>query len=282
MNFQNYNLSAVPELIYSQHKINYYQYGNGKALLFAFHGFADNADLFDNVAVVLSPFYTTIAIDLPFHGKTLWDGDIYKPEDIYRILNLLMTKHKFSSCSMMCHSMGGRIVWALLPLMSEQIDKLFFFAPAGFQYTFTASHFWCPLWLRKRARNRFEESVGILRFFDITHKLKLMNRATYLVFKQQLDLPRRRVRLLKTWMSMYFFPMGALKSHRNIINDHSIRCLFFYGKKDRITPAKCANKFVSQLKNTEICLLEGNHFFVRQHLAPQLQNWLMENSDSFN
>jgi pimeloyl-ACP methyl ester carboxylesterase len=272
----------VPELIYFQHKINYYQYGNGPALLFAFHGFADNANLFENVGEVLSPHYTTIAIDLPFHGKTQWEGDIFNPEDIHKILNLLMAKYKFSSCSMICHSMGGRIIWALLPLMPTEIDKLFFLAPAGFQYTFTASRFWCPMWFRRRARNRFEESEGVLRFFDLAHKLKLMNRATYLVFKQQLDLPRRRARLLKTWMSMFYFPMGARKSHRNIINDYSIQCLLFYGKKDRITPAKCANKFVSQLKNSEICLLKGNHFFVRQHLAPQLKNWLMDNSDSFN
>ena len=272
----------MSELIYLQHTINYYKYGNGPSLLFAFHGFADNADLFQKAGEVLSPYFTIISIDLPFHGKTKWEGDIYKPEDIQQILNLFMVKYNFTSCSMICHSMGGRIIWALLSMMPAQINNLIFLAPAGFQYTFTASRFWCPMWFRRRARKKFEESEGILRFFDIAHKLKLMNRATYLVFKQQLDLPRRRARLLKTWISMYFFPMGAKKKHRNIINDHAIKCFFFYGIKDRITPAKCANKFVSQLKNTEICLLKGNHFFVRDNLAPQLKIWLTDNSDSFN
>jgi len=267
----------MPILDYQQHQINYHQYGTGPSLMIAFHGFADNGDLFEKVAAVVDDCYTTLAIDLPFHGpygETFWEGDIYTPEDILAIVQLLMQQFGLDKCSMMCHSMGGRIIWGLLPLMAAQVEELFFFAPAGFQYTFTASRFWFPLWFRKRARNKFEESEGILRFFDVTHQLKLMNRATYLVFKNQLDLPRRRVRLLKTWMSMYYFPMRARKQHLSILNDKKIPAYFFYGKKDRITPAKYSNKFVQKLKISELTLFKGNHFFVREALAPQIKDWL--------
>ena len=93
------------------------------------------------------------------------------------------------------------------------------------------------------------------------------------MFKQQLDLPRRRARMLKTWMAMYYFPMGAEKKHLKLLNEKEISTYFFYGKKDRITPAKDAEKFVGQLEKTQLTLFKGNHFFVRDKLAKPLKVW---------
>lgn len=272
----------MPFLEYKEHQVYYHQYGTGKKILLAFHGFADNGDLFEDVATnVWAAEYTTLAIDLPFHGqRTSWQGDIYKPEDIVAIIRLLMKAFEVEDCTLACHSMGGRVVWGVLPLVVEEIKQIYFFAPAGFGYTFTASRFWCPMWLRRRARNHFEESEGILRFFEITHRLKLMNRATYLVFKQQLDLPRRRARMLQTWMAMYYFPMRANKKHLELLNEKKIPTYFFYGKKDRITPVKAAQKFVQKLQKSELMLFKGNHFFVREKLAKPLKAWYKESRET--
>lgn len=260
-------------ITYNNHRVFYHQYGTGKDLMIAFHGFADKGNLFEQLATTIyDKDYTTVAIDLPFHGKTEWEGDIYRPSDVQAIVLSLMQQFGVEQCSMMCHSMGGRVVLGLLPLMAAQLKQLYFFAPAGFQYTFSASSFWCPLWFRKRSRNRFEESEGVLRFFDITHKVGLMNRQTYLVFKQQLDLPRRRARLLQTWVAMYYFPMEMTKQHQKILNEYEIPSFFYYGKKDRITPAKAAQKVLPKLKHAELHLLNGNHFFVRDGLAKQLED----------
>ena len=268
----------MPFLEYKEHQIYYHQYGTGKKVLIAFHGFADSGELFEDVATnVFAEEYTTLAIDLPFHGqKTTWEGDVYTPEDIAAIIGLLMKAFKVERYALACHSMGGRVIWGILPLIADQVAQIYFFAPAGFGYTFTASRFWCPMWFRRRARNRFEESEGILRFFDITHGLKLMNRATYLVFKQQLDLPRRRARLLQTWVAMYYFPMGPNKKHLKLLNEKAIPTYFFYGKKDRITPAKDAQKFVQKLQKSQLLVFKGNHFFVREKLAKPLKVWYEE------
>lgn len=263
----------MPTITYQQHQIHYHQYGEGKKLMLGFHGFADKGDLFERVAGVLEADYTTIAIDMPFHGETLWEGDIYHPDDVLAIVQLLLKQYEATSFSVMCHSMGARVLWGILPLLANQIETIYCFAPAGFQYTFTASRFWFPLWFRTRCRNRFEHSKGALRFFELTHRLKLMNRATYLVFKQQLDLPRRRARLLKTWMAMYYFPMGPKDKHAQLINQEGIQTYFFYGKKDRITPAKFAYKFIEKLQKVELILVKGNHFLVRETVVHPFKEW---------
>lgn len=268
----------MPSIAYLQHQIYYEQYGQGKSLMVAFHGFADKGNLFEKIAMVLAEDYTVLAVDLPFHGQTIWEEDYYRPEDIKNIVTVLMQMFGQNTCSLLCHSMGGRIVLGLLPLMTTQLKQLYFFAPAGFQYTFTASKFWCPLWFRKRARRHFEQSKGMLRFFEITHQLKLMNRATYLVFKQQLDSPKRRARLLKTWVAMYYFPMKATPKELDLLNQHQIAVYFFYGKKDRITPSKHIYKYSPKLDFATITIFRGNHFFVRETLFKPFQNWYRQNN----
>lgn len=268
----------MPVRSYLQHTVHYEIYGDGPKLLLAWHGFADKGDLFEQLGAVFSVQYTLIAIDLPFHGQTQWHEAFYKPEDLHQVVQLLMNSYHFERCSMLCHSMGGRIILGLLDSMASSIDELYFVAAAGFKYTFSASKLWCPLWFRRRASRKFEHSGGVLQFFEWTHRLKLMNRATYLVFKQQLDTPQRRARLLKTWVAMYYFPMMAASKHTTLINQYAIKCYFFYGKKDRITPAKYSKKFVSKLKNAELTLFEGNHFFVRFQLAEQLEQYFAKKS----
>jgi len=267
----------MPILHYQEHQINYYQYGQGKKLMIGVHGFADKGHLFENIANVLSADYTTIALDLPFHGETTWNDNLYQPEDMLAIIQLFMAQQQVTEVAFMCHSMGARVVWAVLPFLKEQIEQLYFFAPAGFQYTFTASRFWFPLWLRTRFGRRIERSNRMVHFFDAIHRFGFMNRATYLMFKQQLDEPRRRIRLLRTWMAMYYFPMGPEANSAALLNEHQIPTYFFYGKKDRITPAKYALKFTQKLQQTNVLVVKGNHFFVREKVVEPFAEWYNDN-----
>lgn len=267
----------MPILQYQQHSVHYLRYGNGKALLFAFHGFADKADLFESISQPLSEYYTVVAIDLPFHGQSSWNGTFYRPEDIVQIIQLLMKHYGYKRCSLICHSMGGRIVLAVLQSLASRLDRLFFVASAGFQYTFSAARLFFPLWFRNYCHRHFVHSNQLMYFFECSYRLKLMNRATYWVFKQQLDTAKQRERLLKTWISMYYFPMKAGLKELKLLQQHPIKTYFFCADKDRITAAKYSKKFASKLKNTEIVTFEGNHFFVRQHLAAQLNDYLQSN-----
>lgn len=263
----------MPVLDYQGQQLYYHQYGKGDHLVFAFHGFADNGDLFEQVALELADEWTVVALDLPFHGQSVWEGDLYQPSDIVSIVRILMQQFEAAHCSLLCHSMGGRIIWGVFPELSHCIDALYCFAPAGFQYTFTASRVGCPLWLRRLARKNLEEPDRIKHFFDLIYKLKLMNRATYLLFNQQIDLPRRRARLLRTWMSLYYFPAGMNRTLVQTLNNSKVPLYLFFGKKDRITPAKYTKKWLSKLQHAELTLFQGNHFFVRNEVAKPFGKW---------
>jgi len=264
----------MPILEYQAHQVHYYQYGQGEALAIALHGFADKGSLFAHLEDSVENYYTILALDLPFHGETDWQDDVYTPQDVANIVELLLKKQRHSTCALMCHSMGGRLVLGSLELLIDKIEVIYFFATAGMQYTFTASNFWWPFWLRKRSKNRFIHSDFLMKAFGAFHRLGLMNRATYLVFKMQLDLPRRRARLLKTWMAMSYFPMRMQQRHIRLLNKKQLPAYFFFGKKDRITPVKKAHKIVEQLDNAELIITEGNHFFVKDKLPPAFKEWL--------
>lgn len=261
----------MPHLNLENNTIHYQQYGLGEKLMFCFHGFADNASLFEDISEVFSSDYTLISIDLPFHGKTVWKSSEYTPLDIKEVIDIFLSKHSTKKIDLCCHSMGGRVILGILEFFENEIDNIYFMASAGFGYTFSASRFFFPLYLRKFTSKYLQHCF--LSFFTLFNTLNLLNDQEYLVFKNELESDTKRLRLIDTWRSMYFFPMRFSKYHINIINKNNMRCIFIFGKRDKITPYRKALKTIKRIHNHEFLLLKGNHFFVRNKLKNQLNDW---------
>jgi len=78
------------ESIYIDHpkgKVHALRFGKGPGLLIALHGFGDRARMFAVLAEALSAEYTTIAIDLPFHGQTEWREKTFTKADLLEIVS---------------------------------------------------------------------------------------------------------------------------------------------------------------------------------------------------
>lgn len=261
----------MPYLNLENNSIHYQQYGHGEKLMFCFHGFADNASLFEDISKVFAKEYTLISIDLPFHGKTVWKSAEYTPMDIKNIIQFFLSERPNNKIDLCCHSMGGRIILGILKSLETEIENIYFIASAGFGYTFSASRLFFPMVLRKFTSKYLQHYF--LTFFTLFNSLKLLNDQEYLVFKNELESDTKRMRLIDTWRSMYFFPMRFSKEHINIINNNNISCIFIFGKRDKITPYRKALKIIRRIQNHELLLLKGNHFFVRNKLKSQLSDW---------
>lgn len=217
--------------------------------------------------------YTIIALDLPFHGPTEWVGDLYTDVELATLLAEIMQQEGHTRCSLMAHSMGGRLVLGVLPHLASQLDELYLFAPGGFQYVFTGSRIWWPLAARQWVRRRFEEPEGFVKILHGAEKFKLVDRHLYLMLLQQVDTPARRARLLKSWVSLYYFPMRATRQHLALLKEYQIPIYFFYGDRDSITPVKHARQFMKQYPLAELEVVSGNHFFVKEDLVAPFKAW---------
>jgi pimeloyl-ACP methyl ester carboxylesterase len=252
--------------------LHYLRFGSGPRYLIAIHGFADRAELYMKLGPALEDRFTVIAVDLPFHGKTKWDKSTFNPEEIRKgILEILEKESIDAAFSVMGHSMGGRIILSLSEFFGDRIDSYIMLAPAGFQGTLSDSKLLFPKFLRKFLKLMTAWPAFILFIFKIGKFLGIINQGTYNFLEKQIAIEERRNRLFDCWVSLYDFPHKP-DLFKKIILEKKAKLNFFYGKRDYITPAKYANKFIKNIEAAQLYLVDDGHYFLKEPLAEALKN----------
>ena len=78
-------------LDYKGSRIFYRKHGKGDHLLLAFHGYGRDSSSFDPILPTLNKKYTTIAIDLPYHGHTQWKlGSVFDRKDLAQVAGIFI------------------------------------------------------------------------------------------------------------------------------------------------------------------------------------------------
>jgi pimeloyl-ACP methyl ester carboxylesterase len=268
-------------LQYKKHQVHYTQFGRGERLLFVFHGFGDQSDLFLNLEEALSERYTVIAIDAPFHGETDWRKNLFKPKDIRRIIRKIQLKLGFERYSLMAHSMGCLIVMGILKKIAKEVDEIIWLAPAGLKPSVVYNKILFNLPLRQFFKWTISKPKVGASLLDYSRKRGWLDRMTHLFFSRQLSEPELRKRMFNTWASLYFFPR-RLRQQRSLIRKHQINLLICYGAKDRLTPVEGGQKFLEKLEakkrkkypqpKAELQLVNDGHFFIRESLNEVLRS----------
>src|SRR5438552_14687033 len=130
-------------LQYKNSTINYYRFGSGLNVVICFHGYGEDAASFGLLEKFAGNQYSFISIDLPFHGKTVWnEGLNFTHKDLLEILKEILSQTNRQPAvsneklSIMGFSLGGRIVLSLYQAMPGQIEKLILLAPDGLKVNF--------------------------------------------------------------------------------------------------------------------------------------------------
>jgi pimeloyl-ACP methyl ester carboxylesterase len=250
-------------------KLHYIRFGSGPRIMIAFHGFADRAELFLNLRYALEDRFTIIAIDLPFHGQTKWPDKEFTPEQLKDELIEILEKESVEEFTVMGHSMGGRIILALSDYFKDRIDAYVMLSPAGFQGTLSDSKWLFPKFIRKFLKMLTSKPIFVVAIFRLGKFLGIINRGTLNFLRKQFEYPERRKRLFECWISLHNFPID-LKSFKKIILDRNVKLNFFYGTHDYITPAKYAAKFISDLPEAKLTMVDDGHYFLKAPLADAL------------
>lgn len=269
-------------LEYKKHQVHYTKFGEGSRLLFVFHGFGDQSELFLNLEEALVDRYTVIAIDAPFHGETDWKKQIFKPKDIRRIIENIRMKLGFERYSLMAHSMGCLFIMGVLKKLASKVDEIIWLAPAGLKPSVVYNKVLFNLPLRQFFKWTIARPKVGTRLLDYSRKRGWLDRMTHLFFSRQLSDPESRRRMFNTWASLYFFPR-RLRQQRSLIRKHQIRLLICYGAKDKLTPIEGGQKFLAKLEKNkrhkkiavkaEIQMVNDGHFCIREPLNQLLQEY---------
>ena len=275
-------------LSYRSSTIGYYRFGSGPRSAFCFHGYGEEAGSFGFLGKYADAQYTFYSIDLPFHGKTEWNGGLtFTQSDLFQIIEEILkqnnNKLRTASCgqttnhklTMIGFSLGGRIALNLCQTMPEKIEKLVLLAPDGLKV-----NFWYWLATQTWAGNKFfhftmKHPGWFFGFLKMLNKLKLVN-ASILKFVNYYigDAEVRRL-LYARWTALRKLKPDV-KFIKNIVRKNKIQIRLVYGMHDRIILSSVGEKFQKGIEEqcTISVIHSGHQVLHEKHIAEILPTLL--------
>lgn len=247
---------------YKQSGIHYLYFGNGSTAIVCLHGYGEHAESFGFLNERLPNAYCLIAIDLPFHGTTLWNEErAFTNNDLELILKAIFKASglKDHAFIIMGYSMGGRIALSLFEHMPHSISRLILLAPDGLKV-----NFWYWLATQTQTGNllfRFTmNNPGLLlKLAQISGRFKLINKSAFKFINSYMDDENARKQLYHRWTCLRTFKPN-LKNTRALIQQKQLPVRMLYGKHDRIILSKRGGSFRKDLESScEVYVIDAGH-----------------------
>ena len=253
--------------------VHYLRAGTGDETIVCFHGYGESALHFSFLLKSLRENQSAIAIDLPFHGETEWEDGELMPEELHQITQNILLQEVMSprTIKLLGFSMGGRMVLSLVEISRINISKVILLAPDGMKL-----NFW--YWLATQSfvgRKLFKFTMyhpgWFLFMLRIGNKLRLINQSIYKFVTYYIHDKQVREDLYNRWMCLRKFK-PHLHTVKEKIQANQIPVRLLYGKYDRIILTSPASRFIQELQNSEIELLECGHQVLHEKNAAAITN----------
>lgn len=250
------------------------RFGEGKNLLLCFHGFSEDASKFLVLEPALSSRYTTIAIDLPFHGTTQWlRDDLFTREDLKLLIEEILRVENAQKFSLMGYSLGGKLVMAAVQDFAPKIEEVILVAPDGITNNTWYNIAVYPKWGQKLF-NRFVENPGfVFRTARVLRALHILHERLFKFLQTQMDAQEKRRKIYDVWLAVRSFQTN-LHSAKALINEYHIRSFIFIGKYDPVITQKIGKKFAHGLSNCRYIILDKGHNLITESFNEPLKQAL--------
>jgi pimeloyl-ACP methyl ester carboxylesterase len=247
-------------LSFRESTIHYLKHGSGKKVLICFHGYGESASNFNFLAARLENEFFLIALDLPFHGETNWVNGTFDEKILAAIVHEILKKENLHACGihLLGFSLGGRLALALFEEMPQLVERLVLLAPDGLKLNFW---YWLSTqtWLGNKCFKWTMTSPGwFLGLLRVGNRVQLINRSIYKFVEYYIHDAQVRQELYHRWTTMRKCK-PSLSKIRTKIKEYNLPVRLLYGKHDRIILASPALRFIQDLKNANISMLECGH-----------------------
>ena len=242
--------------------IHFIRWGTGPTLLICFHGYGESASSFSFLGEALAHQFTLLAIDLPFHGSTVWnEGNNFQPEDLLSILEKGVEGLPAAGNGwwLLGYSMGGRVALSLLEKVPEMVDRLVLIAPDGLKV-----NGWYWLATQTSLGNRlFRWTMRHPGWFFFLlragNALKLVNPSVLKFTTHYISDQQVRKDLYIRWTTMRGFRPN-LPAIRKNIRARALPVRLLYGRHDRIIRFENGERFRKGLETwCRLMLISSGH-----------------------
>lgn len=118
------------KISYQDNILHFARYGNGPALLLAFHDQGQDQSFIKPLAAQLGGRYTIISFDLPGHGQSQWKSPMDKTA-LVTITERFKLEFNAEKLDILACGSGGRFALTLAEQRSEWIHTIWLFDPEG-------------------------------------------------------------------------------------------------------------------------------------------------------
>lgn len=243
-------------------RFHYACLGTGPRILFAFHGYGESGESFGFLEGALGSDFTIVAIDLPFHGASVWqEGLSLAPRDLLEVMSSIADRlpGKEDGWWLMGYSMGGRVALQLLELAPARIRRMVLLATDGLQM-----NFWYWLATQTMAGNALfrwtmKRPAWLFFLLKTGHVLRVVNPSIYKFTAHYVDDARIREKLYARWTTMRGF-RPDLAAVGRFIRQYEIPMRLLYGSYDRIIRWERGERFRRpNAPYCELTLLQAGH-----------------------
>ncbi|NJC25756.1 alpha/beta fold hydrolase [Neolewinella antarctica] len=242
------------------------QYGRGGKIMISLHGFGRNGRRMERLALALGDHFTTFAPDLPFHGKSEWVDQRYRPRQIGTMFNQLLKEYPNREVYLLGHSLGGRVLSNVLPFLDHtKIMDLALVAPDGAGGRYTNWIDTLPSALVKPLAMLSERPRGVVKLSNWLRKRGVINKysAEYLEYNLKDGTFRRR--LAGSLRSVLLFPPSPEELEDTLTN-RSITATVFTGDRDPLLDLNRLSALYGPLPSVNVVTYSGSHWLPEQLL----------------
>jgi pimeloyl-ACP methyl ester carboxylesterase len=259
----------MPGLIKHQdYAIEYFEYGNGSKILFAFHGFNNHAEDFKILGKIWGDEYRIVAINLFFHGGSHAHSRLvdegFSVDDLKNLFNELTSLFEAKKYTLMGYSLGGRIVLKLFEIYPEKIEKIILLAPDGIKISLFYRFLTQTSIGRKLLKRAVESASVFLRIARILKTTGMVSEKKYEFFLGNFDSKSKREKVYLVWMTLRKI-ISKKSSIKSLVKKYNIQFYLFFGKHDRIIQPSIGINFKKGMEdNVSMNIIDSGHRLLKE------------------
>jgi len=258
---------------YGTSNIHYLHFGSGDDVILALHGYGEHAGSFGFLEKQVHAGFRLIAIDLPYHGNTLWNEE--RPitnTDLFNIFQQILDQLcvGISAFILMGYSMGGRLALSFTETYPDSVLRLVLLAPDGLKI-----NFWYWLATQTKTGNRLfhftmKRPFWILKWLQFSKRFHLLNKSIYKFVQYYLHDQKIRDQLYHRWTCLRLC-RPDLNKIRLIIRKKELPVRILYGKHDRIILSVRGRNFSQGIEAyCQIHIINEGHYVLQKKWAAEI------------
>ena len=255
-------------------RLHYRRWGQGDQLIIAFHGFANQGNLFEPIALACQDRIRLVAIDLPHHGRTQWEQGPYGPADVSSWVQQIMEEEVVQTFSWLGFSYGARLGLSMCRRLPAQLDAMHLIAPDGLATYRTFYSSMVPRAVRRQLHRwvaaRPKAALGLAHRL---HDLRILDHFSLLYLEKQLSSARQLDRLFNTWLSLPAFPVRSRQAAA-WLDQQPWPVHLYLGRRDQFVDSRAIARWAADISTCQLHLFDQGHQLINYAFAEYFRTQL--------